>query len=167
MVEPLPTLLKVFWSFPEVNAQSVSQVIPYLKRVDFREGETLWEQGDAPDGLYFVETGLLRAVYDFGSHTAQVTECMVAGTVSGELSALSGLERNSRVFAERKSVLWKLSTEDLARMREQEPHVAIRFTELIIKGMCPHVLDTISLADPITVAKVEYDILLSSLAGRA
>ncbi|KAH7102554.1 sulfate anion transporter [Auriculariales sp. MPI-PUGE-AT-0066] len=149
--EPMPTLLKVFWSFSDVTPpESFAPIIPYLQRVSVREGATLWEQGDMPDGLYFVETGLLRAVYDFGSHAPQVQECMVAGTVSGELSALSGLERNSRVFAERNCVLWKLSSESLARMRDEQPKVAIYFTELIIK-----------------VAKVEYDILLSSLAGRA
>ncbi|KZV98848.1 hypothetical protein EXIGLDRAFT_726747 [Exidia glandulosa HHB12029] len=151
--EPFPTLLKVFWSLTPSSASSsssiIQRVIPYLLRTPVQAETVLWHQGDAPDGLYFVEAGLLRAVYDFGPHTAAVQECMVAGTISGELSALSGMSRNATVVAERDSILWRWSREDMERMHRDDPQLAKMFTELILK-----------------VAKVEYDVLLSSLAGR-
>ncbi|EJD50688.1 sulfate anion transporter [Auricularia subglabra TFB-10046 SS5] len=148
--EPVPTLMKVFWSLADVTPNTFQRVLPYLRRTPVPEGQVLWSQGDQPDGIYVVETGLLRAIYDFGPHTPAVQECMVAGTISGELSALAGLPRNATVIAERASVLWKLSTGELERMHTTEPDLARLFTELILK-----------------VAKVEYDVLISSLAGRA
>ena len=63
-----------------------------------------------------------------------MAESMVPGTIAGELSALSGLERNATCTVERQAVLWKLSTENLARLEREHPELARAFTRLILKG---------------------------------
>jgi SulP family sulfate permease len=95
----------------------------------------LWKQDDPPDGLYIVETGVLRASYKFAEHMQPVEESMVPGTVAGELSALSLMPRNATVFVERTATLWKLSTENLARLEVEEPKLARCFLRLILKGV--------------------------------
>lgn len=59
---------------------------------------------------------------------------MVSGTLAGELSALSGMERNATVVVERNSVLWKLGTEGLKRLEAERPELARTFTRLVLKG---------------------------------
>ena len=98
------------------------------------EGKVLWKQNDPPDGLYIVQSGILRATYQFADPTPPMVETMVPGTIAGELSTLSGLERNATCVVARAAVLWKLSSENLARLEQERPELARAFTQLVLKG---------------------------------
>ena len=74
---------------------------------------------------------------------------MVAGTLAGELSALSESTRNATCVVERAAVVWKLSIASLRRMEGEHPALAKTLVRLVLKA-----------------AKVDYDILLSALAAR-
>jgi len=96
-----------------------------------------------------IESGVLRAMYEFADHTPLTEECMVPGTLAGELSALSDLPRNATVVVERQAVLWRLTMERLRHLEAEHPLLARTFTQLVLKA-----------------AKIDYDILLSALATR-
>ncbi|KAL0573865.1 hypothetical protein V5O48_008082 [Marasmius crinis-equi] len=147
--EPYNTLIKVFSSFGEFNSDHLLALVPYLRRISLPEGHVLWKQGDVSDGLYIVESGVLRASYQFSTHSASVEESMVSGTLAGELSTLSGLERNATVWVERDAVVWKLGTEELKRLEHENPTLEKMVLRMVVKS-----------------AKVDYDILLSALASR-
>ncbi|KAI0764173.1 sulfate transporter family-domain-containing protein [Trametes elegans] len=147
--EPFNTLVRAFSSYEPIDQETYAPLIPYLKRMPVPAGTVLWKQGDPPDGLYIVESGILRATYRFDDPTPPMVESMVPGTIAGELSALSGLERNATCVVERAAVVWKLSMEDLARLEEAHPELARAFTRLVLK-----------------VAKLDYDILITALATR-
>ncbi|ELU36900.1 cyclic nucleotide-binding domain-containing protein [Rhizoctonia solani AG-1 IA] len=102
----------------------MNNLAAYFTRVELQAGDVLWRQGDQPDGLYVIESGVLQANYDFAAHSAPVQESMTAGTLAGELSALSGSPRNATVVAERASVVWKLSTNDFERLEREQSDVA-------------------------------------------
>ncbi|KAG6902692.1 hypothetical protein C0995_012832 [Termitomyces sp. Mi166 len=133
--EPLNTLVKAFSSHGEVDLDLFQPMSKYLERICLAEDSVLWEQGDPPDGLYIVESGVLRASYKFADHLQHVEESIVPGTVAGELSALTALSRNATVTAERPATLWKLSTENLARLEMEEPNLARYFLRLVLKGL--------------------------------
>jgi hypothetical protein len=95
----------------------------------------LWEQDEPPDGLYIIESGILRAIYKFANYTPTIEESMVPGTLAGELSALSNSPRNATVVVERQAVLWKLSLQNLRRLELDNPALAGTFLQLILKGM--------------------------------
>ena len=105
-----------------------------LERIDAPAGTLLWNQGDPSDGLFLIESGVLSSTYEFPNRKDTFSESMVGGTLAGELSALSGLPRNSRVVAEKDAVLWKLSMEDLARLEVQHPDLMRDFLHLVLKG---------------------------------
>lgn len=98
------------------------------------EGLVLFHQGDAPNGLYIVQSGILRATYDFAQYTSPIEESMVPGTIAGELSMLSELPRNATVVVERQAVLWKLSREALSLLQEEQPELARAFVQLVLKS---------------------------------
>ncbi|KAK7028327.1 sulfate transporter family protein [Favolaschia claudopus] len=147
--EPYNTFVKAFSSYGDEDLDQFSPMLSYLQRISAPEGLVLWKQDDPADGLYIVESGLLRASYRFSNHSEAIVESMVPGTLAGELSALSNLPRNASVIVERPAVLWKLSLESLRRLEEQKPVLARRFTQLVLKA-----------------AKIDNDILLSALASR-
>ena len=108
--------------------------MPYLARVSVSEGVVLWKQNDPSDGLYIIESGILRAIYKFSDHTPIIEESMVPGTLAGELSALSGLPRNATVVVESQAVLWKLSIQNLRKLEEDDPVLARTFMLVVLKG---------------------------------
>ncbi|KAL5522025.1 hypothetical protein ACEPAF_1881 [Sanghuangporus sanghuang] len=142
-------LSKAFSSYGQVDFEQFRPLLSRFERITVTEGSVLWEQGDPPDGLYLIESGVLRAMYTFPDRKDTFEESMVGGTLAGELSALSNLSRNARVVVEKDAVLWKLSTEKLEELQKQHPKLAGVFIHLVLK-----------------VAKTDYDILLSALASR-
>lgn len=61
---------------------------------------------------------------------------MVAGTIAGELSALTDLPRNTTVVVEQPAVVWKLSCAALQRLELERPELAWLLVRLILKGVC-------------------------------
>ncbi|KAF8147769.1 hypothetical protein K438DRAFT_1989463 [Mycena galopus ATCC 62051] len=147
--EPYNTLVKAFSSHADFDLDQFRPMLSYLQRTSVPEGFTLWKQNDPADGLYIIESGVLRASYKFSDHSEVIEESMVPGTLAGELSALSNLPRNASVVVERAAVLWKLSLSNLQRLEDEEPILARKFTQLVLK-----------------TAKIDNDILLSALASR-
>ncbi|KAG2739962.1 hypothetical protein P692DRAFT_20851426 [Suillus brevipes Sb2] len=93
--EPYNTLLNAFSSYHDVDQNTFKEIAPYFERFTFPDGFVLWETNDTPDGLYIIESGILRASYKFAEHSPVIDESMVSGTLAGELSALSGMPRNA------------------------------------------------------------------------
>ncbi|KAK2462413.1 hypothetical protein APHAL10511_005719 [Amanita phalloides] len=147
--EPFIALRKIFSTFNEISFAEFYPLKAYLDRLALPLGHVLWRQGDVSDGLYIVESGVLRATYAFAEHTQNIEESMFAGTLAGELSALSDLPRNATAVVERPAVLWKLSSENLRRLRMEQSDLATVFTHLVLKS-----------------AKIDYDTLLGALASR-
>lgn len=139
-VEPLPTLMRAFSSFGDIDHNQFRLLVPYFKRMSVPEGFVLWRRGDPPNGLYLVESGILRATYQFADYSQSIEESMVPGTLAGELSALSSLPRNATAVAERPAVLWKLSLEALHRLETEEPIIARNFTHMVLKCTCAPLL---------------------------
>jgi SulP family sulfate permease len=133
--EPAPTLFKTFSGYEsDLSPMFFVPMLRYFTRVEVSDGTTLWERGDNPDGIYVVESGVLRAIYDWDNSDV-ITESMVSGTLSGELSGLANMTRNAKVVTEKDSVLWKLSKENWSRFKDEQPALAHRFVELVLKGM--------------------------------
>lgn len=132
--EPYDTLVKTFSSYGDVDREKLQPLVPYLERREIPEGLVLWRQDEDSDGLYLIESGVLRASYKFADHIALVEESMVPGTLAGELSALTSLPRNATVVVERQAVLWKLSTASMRRMESDDPVLARTFVQFVMKG---------------------------------
>jgi CRP-like cAMP-binding protein len=110
------------------------QLVPYFQSVIVKQGDIIWKQGDEPDGLFIIEDGCLHAVYHYEDHSEFIHEMMMAHTVAGEMTMLSGTKRNATVSAERDSHLWKLDNEGLAKLEKEKPTIARQFVKIAMKG---------------------------------
>lgn len=165
--EPFETLLKAFSSYGSLDPIVYRPLIPYFTRVTAVEGEILWTQGEPSDALYLVQSGVLRASYHFAASPG-IEESMVAGTLAGELSAVSGTSRNATAVVERDAVLWRLGTDDLQRLEQEEPALARGFMKLLLRCWFSFhsLLRSLCLLILFPAAKADYDILISALAAR-
>ncbi|KAK0533730.1 hypothetical protein OC834_000825 [Tilletia horrida] len=123
LVQPLPLLMLTFKAYAQedLGPDFFANLAPYFSKVHISKGQRLWERGDEPDGLYLIEKGILKARYDFPQEDFEINEAMLAGTIAGELSFLSGQIRNTSVHAELDCVLWKLDGVNLDRMQAERP----------------------------------------------
>jgi SulP family sulfate permease len=126
-------MLKAFSSYGELDYATFEPLLSHLERMTFPGAHVLWKHGDESDGLYIIESGVLRASYRFADYAPPVEESMVPGTLAGELSALSGLARNATVVVEQSCVLWKLSLDSLRRLESENPTLAAAFVQLVLK----------------------------------
>jgi len=133
-VEPFNTLKKAFSSYGDIDPLLFQLISKYFERISVPAGHVFWRQGDPSAGLYIIESGVLRASYEFANVVQDFDQSMMAGTMAGEMSALSDSPRNSTVVAEHPSVLWKLSNENIQRLQIDEPALARVFTQLVLKG---------------------------------
>lgn len=90
--------------------------------------------------MYLIESGCLKATYHYEDHAELLHETMVAGTVAGEMTALSGVVRNATVVVERDASLWKLTVEGLDRLQLEKPKIAREFVQLVLKSRSFQVL---------------------------
>jgi len=165
--EPFNTIFKAFSSYGTLDPVLFQPIRDYLERTTAVTGTVLWQQDDQPDGLYIIEAGVLRASYRFANPEQHFEESMVAGTVAGELSALSDAPRNCTMVVEHPSVLWKLSTHNIQRLQIDEPELARVFIQLVLKGVIyvPFTTEFERLIAHLA-AKLDYDILLAAIASR-
>jgi SulP family sulfate permease len=132
--EPHNTLVKTLSSYGQLDGNQFRRLSPYFVRLPVPEGLVLFRQDDPSDGLYVVESGILRAVYQFSEHTPSIEESMVPGTLAGELMGLSSMPRNATVTVERAAVLWKLSIGSLKKLEGDDPILTSAFTRVLLKG---------------------------------
>lgn len=136
--QPLPILLQTFSDYFDDPSQNPHdffyQIVPYLSSVHTKAGQIIFQRDDAADALYLIESGCLRATYEYEDHCELIQETMVAGTVAGELTMLSASKRNATLVAERDSKLWKLDQQGLEKMEKERPEIARRFIKIVLKG---------------------------------
>src|ERR1700677_3882431 len=77
--------------------------------VKLRADEVLFLSGDAGDGCYRVEEGLLKVTMMSRSGTERILAFLGPGAIVGELSIIDGLPRSASVVAVRTAALSFLS----------------------------------------------------------
>lgn len=137
---------------PELKEDFFNRLVPYFRKIKVARGDILWQMNDMADSFYVLETGILKATYNFPSqlydtpqpngaddHLAlachhAISESMLPGTIAGEMTFLAGIKRNTTVSAERDCILWKMSTKDLKALEETEgPGIARSFRQCVLR----------------------------------
>ncbi len=147
---PLFTYLEK--SFPE--DVEPARILAYLEKRVVGEGHYLMRQGQASDGLYFIESGQLiaeistdgepparHATQDSASNKMIRLRAMRPGTVVGEVSMYLGTPRTASVITSKPSTLYFLSSEALRRMEENEPQLASAFHQFIARLLAERLSD--------------------------
>lgn len=115
------------------EAISPSRLLSYFERLEVPPGHRLMKQGDAPDALYFLESGQVTARLSTEGRAPLRLETMRHGSVVGELGFYSGNVRSASVTADEASVVYRLTGEALARMTSQDPELAALFHKIMVR----------------------------------
>ncbi|KAF2401241.1 hypothetical protein EJ06DRAFT_529372 [Trichodelitschia bisporula] len=120
--QPLPLLMQAFADATTKPLDFWHRATPYYERRVFTAGSVLYSRGDAPDGFYVLESGVLRAEYEL--EQGRYHESITAGTTCGELPFFTGTGRTGTVIAEMEAVAWVLTGKRWADLEKEVPDVA-------------------------------------------
>ncbi|KAH8663149.1 sulfate transporter family protein-like protein [Tricladium varicosporioides] len=129
--EPLRLILQTFQGLTNENEDFWFQVIPYFTKKQYLAGTVLYRCGEAAEGFYLLEDGILRADYDLPQ--GRYFESIVAGTTCGELPFFSETDRTATVQAERDCVTWLMDRENWEKLQKECPDVAQEMLRISLK----------------------------------
>lgn len=117
------------------SAQDQQDFAAFLDSVHLDAGDTLFEEGQASDETYFVESGRLEVV-KLGVHRMPVRLAKVfAGSMIGEMALYSGRPRSASVIAVQAAVLRVLTRAGWMRMKQHRPDLATQFDHHVILSL--------------------------------
>jgi len=88
-----------------------------------KAGEPLFLAGDAGDGCYRLERGLLKVVVTSARGDERILAILGPGEIAGELAIIDGLPRSASVFAVRDCELSFISQKDFEEYKRQHPEI--------------------------------------------
>jgi CRP-like cAMP-binding protein len=95
-----------------------------LKPVRYRQGETIIQEGDRGQEMFFIESGRARVVRGSGAKASLLAE-LGAGDLFGEMALLTGAPRSATVTALSDLNLWTLSQADFDALVAAYPHLGL------------------------------------------
>ena len=107
--------------------------LEYMECLKVEGGETLIQQGDPADSLYFIEEGTMSVQLETGGSRLVRLKSLGSGTVVGEIGFYLKSPRTASVIADTPAVVYKLTREALQQMQENEPGLALAFHEYMAR----------------------------------
>lgn len=122
----------------------VDRLLTYLERMEVEGNVYLFRRGDAPDAMYFVESGRLNVILETEAGEMTRLRNVRGGTVVGDISLYLGQPRTANVVTEQKCVLYRLTTESMKKMESQDSEAASALHEWIARLMAERMADNTS-----------------------
>lgn len=110
----------------------VADLMPYLEMVDIAEGAYLFHEGEAPDRLYFLESGRVSVVIQLPDGRILRRGTYTGGAILGEMGFYSGATRSASVIADQPSRLHFLSRRAFEQIEREAPRLASAFSHGIV-----------------------------------
>lgn len=118
--------------FGPVSEALIEDAIPLLEWVELTGGQTLFDEGDPPDSVYFVLSGRLRS-YVMRDGERRVAGEFIRGETVGERSVLTGEPRSESVSAVRDSVLARASATSFQELWRRHPEFSMAMARTAIE----------------------------------
>jgi NTE family protein len=121
--------------FGRVEDVFIDSIVPMLRWIELRGGQTLLRQGDAEDGVYMVISGRLRATRETEDGVRVVGE-IVQGQTVGEMAVLMNEPHSDlTVYALRDSVLAHVTRESFEELTFRQPQLPLYIARVVIERM--------------------------------
>lgn len=121
------------FQFLTASNEENKRLLTYFERVCASENEVIYQQGEPATDLVYLAKGRLKVVLNYSTeHELRLTR-IKQGAIAGEMGLLSNEPRSATVVATEDCVLYKLSSEALERLYQEEPTLGLTLDRLIIK----------------------------------
>ena len=127
-------LLKKIPLFADLSESRLKQISPRFQYRYVEAGNFLFLKGDPGEGIYLLESGLIRLNFMPGEESVK-TDSIQSGDYFGLAGAMQRSPRMSDAIAILDSVLWFLSDSDLHEIIEKNPKMGIKVALRICESL--------------------------------
>lgn len=125
--ELLEALAEIF-----VSPAESARFLEFLQGRTFERGQYVFRQGDAADGLYFVERGQVSILLPLDAGRVKRLRTFHAGSIIGEMGLYSNSPRSADVVADVDCRLLHLSLDAFTRMEREVPALSAAFHKFTV-----------------------------------
>jgi CRP/FNR family transcriptional regulator len=124
----MPTLsqLQKVSLFKDLSDEELKKVSKIIKKVTFRKGKKIWEEGAPEQGLHIIVSGKVRISRKTKEGDKQVLAVLKKENFIGELSLLDGRSHSATAEALLSTVVLVIKKADMDRLMEENPTIAYK-----------------------------------------
>ena len=124
------------WLQQQLGAEArVADLIPYLERRSFDDGQVIYRQGAVSDAIDLVASGRLGVDVSVGAAQARRVRRITTQTVVGEMGFFGHAARSATITAEGPATVLTLTRASFERLRRERPDVASAFYEFLLRTL--------------------------------
>lgn len=130
-VTALYNFIKQVPLFAELTGAELESLAKDLMPRHFRQGETIFHQGDPGQMLYLIQSGQVR-IYVMGDEGQEMSVVLDGpGDIFGELAVIDGLPRSASVVALEDTIVLTLGRELFREHMRRSPQFALNFMKAL------------------------------------
>jgi hypothetical protein len=128
VIDPMDVavMLKDAPAFDRLSTQQLVSLAEVLEHLRYEAGESIFDEGDEGDGLYFILEGEVEVLQG-----ATVLDRHGPGGFFGEISTLDGVPRSASARARQATRLLRLEREELLALMESSPALGIGLSQFL------------------------------------
>ena len=127
------TLARAFLDlFGALDAATLETLLDASSLHHYRSGETLFREGDEPDGLHIVVSGRLYVETRENGTEHRIAEVQAPESV-GELALIAGTRRSASVYAARESAVARLGLDDFESLIAPRADLLMALSRLVVE----------------------------------
>jgi CRP/FNR family transcriptional regulator/CRP/FNR family cyclic AMP-dependent transcriptional regulator len=135
------------------SARGLARLSKATQLVEFKEGDTIFKEGDPPTQLFVVKEGRIQITKTYEDGVTEEKRMLGTGDMLGELGILGGAPRTATAIVTETSSLWSIEREAFLELYSSEPTVSIE----VASWLARYLLDDDGVAE---------DLLFLNLEGR-
>jgi len=139
-------ILKAIPLFEGLSDDEIALLADRCSERRVANGERIFHEGDAADGLYVVETGAVSIVRDTVGQPVQRLARLGPGGYFGEMGLLDNGVRTATAVASEASTLIQVRKQDLIGLLQQRPLLAVKLRAAIIRRHGHNVASAVELS---------------------
>ncbi len=123
----------------------VAKMMTYVEALSIPAGAVLMEQGSPSEDLFILESGQVTVQLTGDDGHVLRLRTLQPGNVIGEMGLYLNETRSASVVADEPCTVFRMTTEGLKRMEEQEPAVAAAFHRLMAHQLAGRVRNSVQI----------------------
>lgn len=129
------------WDFSDftllghLEPEQKARVKQIMEKRAYRAGETIFEEGEPGDALFFIACGYVSILGSSGPKKDVRFTSLGPGLYFGEMAILERSVRSARAVADQDCELYVLQMEDLEQLMEEDPVIGARILQTMAKGL--------------------------------
>ncbi len=112
-------------------SEQMDRFMTYLEKQQVGENHIVINRGDAPDSMYFIDSGQLTTRLEMSHGKFIRLRNQGGGTMVGEMGLFLNQSRTATVVADQPSVLYRLSLDSYNKMMQKDPDLAFQLHQWI------------------------------------